>query len=138
MRLAWLWVALPIAFQFVNGCAAPPASTDIEIHVDANSHTTSTSCFIGSADATAECHLVDVTVTNHGPYNSTAMSADHWSALDSAGQRWRDPIVSPDAAIPPGQTASATLGFAVPNGTRLVRLDWSEYAETISQPLNEA
>jgi hypothetical protein len=137
VRFAWLWVALPIAFQLTNGCAAPSAGQDIQINVVAM-RTEAGNCFVGAHNASQACHIIQVRVTNRERYNSSALDASHWTAIDKAGRLWRNPFVEDGRALAPGAERTTQLGFTLPTGTNLVRLDWSGYSQTISIPLSGA
>ena len=81
------------------------------------------------------CLIVEVRVANPGDFSSSALEASHWTVIDVSGTSWHDPFVEDDRRLAAGEERVTKLGFTVPAGTDLVRLDWTASSGTISLPL---
>jgi len=135
VRLAWLWVLLPIGFQVINGCVAPAPNEPINLRIDVlSTRMQEGHCFVGIQNASLTCHVLEVRLHNNSTRGLWQM-ASQWRATDGLGQNWTAPIASEETYLGAGQQRTLYLGFSVPQGLRLQRLEWTGYGQTISQPL---
>lgn len=126
MNRPWLWVLMPMAIQLTNGCAEPVSRlVDFEV-LDAETEAGRCFGFLDPEEWT--CHIVTVNVTNLDTKSSTSLSSYDWTAFDSDGNEWTDPLVENAQEIGAGQSMITRIGFTTPLGVRLTALEWTGYS----------